>query len=94
MRLKEHAILGPRAEGKSVTFLFNGKEFQGLEGEPIAVALVAQGEWVLRHNEQDGEPRSLYCGMGHCFECRVAVDGVPNLRACLTPLRQGIRVEG
>ena len=36
--------------------------------------------------------RGPLCAMGTCFECRVRVDGVPHVRACLTPVREGMRV--
>ena len=39
-----------------------------------------------------GAPRGLYCGMGVCFECLVIVDGVPNTRACMTWVRDGMEI--
>lgn len=30
--------------------------------------------------------------MGVCFECRVRIDGVAQLRACMTPAREGMQV--
>jgi sarcosine oxidase subunit alpha len=30
--------------------------------------------------------------MGVCFECRVQVDGVAHVRACMTPASEGMRV--
>ena len=42
-RIKEHPILGVQEKGRPVTFTFDGKELQGFEGEPIAVALKANG---------------------------------------------------
>lgn len=39
-RIAVHPILGEQNEGKKiVTFLYDGKEMQGYEGEPIAAAL-------------------------------------------------------
>lgn len=38
-------------------------------------------------------PRGLFCGMGICFDCRVTVDDVPNLRACMTEAREGCVVD-
>lgn len=35
----------------------------------------------------------MFCGLGVCRECLVTVDGRPNLRACMTPLEAGMRVE-
>jgi NADH dehydrogenase/NADH:ubiquinone oxidoreductase subunit G len=31
--------------------------------------------------------------MGLCYECLVTVDGIPNVRACLTPVAEGMVVE-
>jgi hypothetical protein len=39
-----------------------------------------------------GSPRGVYCGMGVCFDCLVVVDGVPNTRACVTWVREGMQV--
>ncbi len=30
--------------------------------------------------------------MGVCQECRVTVDGMPDRRACMTPVREGMEV--
>jgi sarcosine oxidase subunit alpha len=86
MRIMEHPILGRLADGNEVSFAFNGKEYPGLEGEPIAAALLANGIRIIRYTERTGEPRGLYCGIGHCYECRIDVNGVRSVRACITPL--------
>lgn len=39
-----------------------------------------------------GMPRAPLCGMGVCFECRVRIDGLAQLRACMTPVREGMQV--
>ena len=31
--------------------------------------------------------------MGVCFECLMEIDGVPNTQACLTTVREGMRVK-
>jgi len=41
----------------------------------------------------DGGARAPLCGMGVCFECRVRIDGVDHQRACMTVVREGMRVE-
>jgi sarcosine oxidase subunit alpha len=38
-------------------------------------------------------PRAPFCGVGHCTNCLVRVDGVPNVRACRTAIPPGARVE-
>lgn len=77
---------------RQVSFSFNEAELFGYEGEPIAAALMASGIRTIRNCEVSTEPRGIFCGIGHCFECRAVVDGVPNVRTCLTPLRQGTRI--
>jgi predicted molibdopterin-dependent oxidoreductase YjgC len=74
-------------------FTFDGLEVLACEGETIAAALFATGRCVFRITARNGEPRGLFCGMGICFECLVQVDGSPNVRACQTPVREGMRVE-
>lgn len=39
-----------------------------------------------------GEPRAPLCGMGICFECRVAINGVPHQRSCQILCAPGMRV--
>jgi sarcosine oxidase subunit alpha len=34
----------------------------------------------------------MYCGIGHCYECRVTVDGVEDVRSCLIRVRDGMQV--
>lgn len=92
-RVLTHPILGEYAQERLVSFTFDGQQVDGYEGEPIAAALMAHGIRTLRRSERTGEPRGIYCGIGHCYECRVTVDGVAGMRSCITPVRDGIRVE-
>ncbi|MEW9502652.1 (2Fe-2S)-binding protein [Jeotgalibacillus marinus] len=77
---------------KEVPFYFNGKQLIGNEYEPIAAALLANGIRALRLCDTTGEYRGVFCGIGHCYECRAEVDGIPNVRTCLTPLTEGTKV--
>ena len=56
-RIAEHPILGVQEKGTPVTFTFDGKEVQGYEGEPIAVALKAAGLMVHRYTKKEHKPR-------------------------------------
>jgi predicted molibdopterin-dependent oxidoreductase YjgC len=91
-RIKNHPILPPAAK-KTVDFLFEGQRLSGLEGEPIAAALIANGIDVFRTTENNKEPRFLFCGIGQCNDCVVIVDGRANIRSCVTPLKAGMSVE-
>ncbi len=78
--------------GRPVQIYFEGLEIGAYEGETVAGALLAAGIRTLRHAEISGEARGLFCGMGACFECRMMIDGRANIRACMTQVRQGMRV--
>jgi predicted molibdopterin-dependent oxidoreductase YjgC len=78
--------------GQPVTITVDGVPLQAYLGETIAGALLANGRRAWRHTES-GEPRGLFCGMGICFDCLVTVDGVSNVRACMTPVADGMVVE-
>ncbi len=72
-------------------FHFDGHAAQGIEGESLAAALTAAGHKAFGHRA-DGSKRGIFCGMGVCQECLVAVDGGPGVRACATPLHDGMRI--
>ena len=78
--------------GQAVTITVDGLPIKAYRGETIAGALLANGRRAWRRAES-GEPRGLFCGMGICFDCLVAVDGVANVRACITPVADGMVVE-
>ncbi|GHH58549.1 MULTISPECIES: 2Fe-2S iron-sulfur cluster-binding protein [Gammaproteobacteria] len=59
-------------------------------GASVAAAVAALG--VPFRRSREGQPRAPLCGMGVCFECRVRIDGVAQLRACMTPAREGMQV--
>lgn len=89
----KHPVLGSLRERKKITFKFDGQTYEGYENDTIASALLANGIRTLRQHEESGTPRGIYCNIGHCYECRVTVDGVTNVRACLTPIREGMDIE-
>jgi|SRR5699024_9297615 len=91
-RIVDHPILGKLGERKTVSFTFNGKKYEGLKGDTIASALMAHGIRTLRVHEETGTPRGIYCNIGHCFECRVTVNGAEGIRACMTPISADLEV--
>ncbi len=93
MRIGEHPILGTPEKGRLVEFIYDGKTIQGYEGEPIAMALRAAGVMVHRHTKKFGRPRGVFCAIGRCTDCVMVVDGKPNVRTCITPLAEGMKVE-
>jgi predicted molibdopterin-dependent oxidoreductase YjgC len=71
--------------------IVDGEPVEAFEGETVAAVLLARGEVATRTTVK-GEPRGVFCGMGVCFDCLVVVDGVPNTRACMTWVREGLQV--
>ncbi|GAK07925.1 sarcosine oxidase alpha subunit [Geomicrobium sp. JCM 19038] len=92
MRVEQHPILGP-LNTEVVRFQFNGKDYEGRNGESIASALLANGVRTLRYSEEKNEPRGIYCGIGHCYECRVTVGSKRSIRACMTEIQEGMKIE-
>lgn len=92
-RIIDHPILGQLEERKKISFTFDGKIYEGYQGDTIASALLAHGIRTLRVQEESGTPRGIYCNIGHCFECRVTVNQERGVRACLTEIAEGMIVE-
>jgi sarcosine oxidase, subunit alpha len=91
-RIQHHPILKDLDLRRKITFCFDDNTYDAFEGETIAAALLANGIRTLRVHEESGTPRGIYCNIGHCFECRVTVNGKDGIRACLTPVEDGMEV--
>ncbi len=79
--------------GRPVVVHLDGRPVKAFDGETVAAVLLAEGIHTLRHTAKDNQPRSLFCGMGICFDCLVTVDGRHNIRACVTPVADGMKIE-
>ena len=69
----------------------DGRTLLARKGQTIAEALLANGLRGLRMTRKQS-PRGVYCGMGICYECRMIVNGIPNVRTCMTPATPGCRI--
>ena len=92
MRITQHPIL-TFDRGKEINFTFNGQPMKGYEGETIAAALHAAGVKELAKSPEKHRPRGFYCAIGNCASCQMTVDGEPNVRTCITLLKEGMNVE-
>ncbi len=93
MRIQEHPIIDEHPKGKIVTFTYDGKTMNGYEDEPIAAALKAAGVMIHRYTRKLHKPRGIFCAIGRCTDCVMIVDGRPNIRTCITPLKEGMVVQ-
>jgi len=65
----------------------------GTTTRSVVAALLLAGAVPTRTTPVSGAPRAPYCMMGVCFECLVAIDGVPNQQGCLIPVVEGMRID-
>ncbi len=77
---------------KLIIFSYNGKELTGFAGDTVASALIACGITTFHHSYKLHRPRGFFCAIGNCSSCLMEVDGVPNTRVCITPLKEGMKV--
>ncbi|MDX6485813.1 MAG: sarcosine oxidase, subunit alpha, partial [Gaiellaceae bacterium] len=92
MRLPARA--GERLDrSATIGFLYGGQRVEAFRGDTIGSALYAAGRRVFSRSFKYHRPRGLVCCSGHCPNCMMTVDGVPNVRVCVEPVREGARVE-
>jgi predicted molibdopterin-dependent oxidoreductase YjgC len=72
---------------------FEGEMLLAREGDTVAAALLAAGRWRFRTTAVSSSARGPFCMMGACFDCLVEIDGVADRQACMTEVRDGMRVK-
>ena len=94
MRIKQSSSLLPNVQrGPLIKLVVDGKPVDAYEGESVASALLAAGISTFRLSHKHQTPRSLYCGMGVCYECLVTINKVHAQRACVTSAADGMVIE-
>jgi len=84
VRLAEH-------DRPQLRFLLDGKECEALAGDTVLTAMLVSGQ-ALRSSEFGPEPRAGFCLIGACQDCWVWQEAGPRLRACSTPVTEGMRL--
>lgn len=92
MRVTNHPILGPYPVRRKLKIYVDDQKIEAFEGEPIAAALMAAGIKINNISRKRKEPRGVFCGIGRCTDCRMVVNGVPNVRTCVEPVAEGMRI--
>jgi sarcosine oxidase subunit alpha len=80
--------------GSPLAFTYEGRPVTALAGDTIGSALYADGRRVFSRSFKYHRPRGLLCCSGRCANCQMTVDGVPNVRVCVEPVRAGADVRG
>ena len=91
-RLVDHPHLGPLPAAETVRIVVDGETLEARAGEPVAATLLAHGRRICRTTVRTGEPRGIFCAIGLCGDCAMQVDGIPGVRTCVTPVREGMDV--
>lgn len=82
----------PNPDPQQLTITVDGKSLPCRPDTSLAVALWDHGLRHLSHSHKYGRPRGVTCARGHCTNCLMRVDGVPNVRTCETSVRAGMVV--
>jgi len=83
--------------GPQFTVSVDGVAVQAFDGETLATVLLAVDREHC-YTTRSGKPRGLFCNMGSCYECLVALEadagsGVRRWRrACVTAAEPGMRI--
>ena len=72
---------------------FEGQSLIAYPGDTVAAALLAGNHWNFRSTPVSGAIRGPFCMMGICFDCLVEIDNVANRQACMTEVRDGMRIK-
>ncbi|PRE81641.1 (2Fe-2S)-binding protein [Burkholderia gladioli] len=75
----------------SLSFVLDGVAVEALAGDTLLTAILTQ-QRHLRVSEFGDGPRAGFCLIGACQDCWVSDEGGARLRACSTPVREGMRV--
>jgi len=92
-RIIKHPILGKEEKRKKIKIIINGKSMYAYKGETIAAALIANDYRDFRYTHRFNLPRGFFCGIGQCTDCSMIVNGVPNIRTCVTRVKEGMIIE-
>lgn len=81
------------AQGRArVSFVFDGAPLEALAGDTVLSAVLASRPTLRRGDAGGAQPRAGFCLMGACQDCWVWSEDGPRLRACSTPIREGMRL--
>jgi sarcosine oxidase subunit alpha len=74
---------------RRLTFTFDDQPMTAVPGQSIGAALYAAGVRIFTRSFKYHRPRGLFCVAGDCPNCLMQVDGRPNVRTCIEPVREG-----
>lgn len=91
-RLPEDGPLQAIDRRHPIRLTVDGRAVEAFAGDTVGSAMAAARIEIVGRSFKYHRPRGLFCMAGACANCLVTIDDVPNLRACTTPVREGMRV--
>ncbi len=76
----------------AVRISIDGRPHDAMAGDTVLTALLTAGRRVRDSEFGDG-PRAGFCVMGVCQDCWVTLAGRRRLRACTTPVTEGMAID-
>ena len=77
---------------KPLSFWFENNCYKGFQGDVIASALAASGQWVLSRSFKYHRPRAVLSMAGHDGNAKVQIGSEPNVNADLRLVSSGLAV--
>jgi len=91
LRIYDHPIL-TYERGNEITIYLDDEPLKAYENETVAAAIYANGYREFSKSIKYRRPRGFYCAIGRCSSCMMEVNGVPNVRTCVLPIQDGMKI--
>ena len=75
---------------EEIMLTVNGQIVRMPPGATVAAAIATASAYC--RSSVNGEPRTVLCGMGVCFDCRTEIDGRQHQRSCQIVCFPGMKV--
>jgi sarcosine oxidase subunit alpha len=77
---------------QNIQFRYCGCPMQGVAGDTVATALYSHGVRIFSRSFKYHRPRGLYSMDGESSNCMVEINGIPNVKAEITRLQEGMDI--
>jgi hypothetical protein len=81
-----------KIDADTVNVVFEGKSMAVPKGTTAAAVALMHGGGPIRSSPVLHAPRAPFCMTGTCFECRMEIDGLPDVQGCLVTVRDGMTI--
>ncbi len=85
--------LQDRLRNDQIQVEIDGVAVPAYVGETVAAVLMLSGTRIFTQASRYNLNRTLFCAMGVCHQCLVTVDEIRDVRACMTTVRPGMKIE-